>query len=230
MKKLLAVFLVTLVVSSVFAVGTVKVGGAFGFDSGKTSLPGATDWEDVSYRQHGFGFSVAMDYNLGKKSELFVDYTLLFTNGLEVKREGETEYINLFDEAGTLLDNTEEKKLNYSVAAGIAYNLIDKGPFGFKVGGGVFFERLINKIKGTAGITEVEEIRNLYNIGVTFLSSAEYCFSDNLGLSVSLMPRLGLYNGITSTEIVDGVEDTDSISGFKTSFSIPVSVGILYKI
>ena len=37
MKKLLAVFLVTLVVSSVFAVGTVKVGGAFGFDSGKTS-------------------------------------------------------------------------------------------------------------------------------------------------------------------------------------------------
>ena len=89
---------------------------------------------------------------------------------------------------------------------------------------------LINKINGTAGTTEVEETRNLYNIGVTGLTSAEYCFSDNLGIFVSLMPRLGLYNGITSTEIVDGVEETDSISGFKTSFSIPVKVGILYNI
>ncbi|MCR5761517.1 MAG: hypothetical protein K6F82_05955 [Sphaerochaetaceae bacterium] len=292
MKKLVSVLLVMFVVASVFAVGSVKVGGTFGFDVGKSvgtdfDDAGAEKLFDASYKVSGFGFSVDGSYDVAEKLDVFADFTMLFCLDPQYKGDyveemlGETKYVKFFKEyedefvdsvkaliattnaGGLATIDTYDKEnlsvnysnLNYSFAAGVTYDLPLNLPVEVRVGGGLFLERILSSGKYSYvdedGITvspdkydavlKHEVYQKMVNIGLTALVEAEYSFAEDFGVVLSLMPRLGLYNGsytkmvVEQTDFVDPEKTTtttyvDNYAGaFRASFSMPISVGVVYK-
>lgn len=215
MKKVLSIMLVLCVAASLFAVGSVRVGAAFDFVSGKT--PDFKLNESVlnnsarQYKTSGIGFDVSAKYDLSSDLSVFADFNMTFNFDFKVKTVAEENWSSL--------NKFDSRKLNsLSVAAGVAYKLpLANSPVKVSVGGGLFYERNLGYVS--------ESFNNKFNhIGLTAYADVTYMINDKIGVGVSAMPRIGLFDFDSLTRVTEG-----KASGFAFSFGMPVSVGASYS-
>ena len=215
MKKVLSIMLVLCVAASLFAVGSVRVGAAFDFVSGKT--PDFKRNETVlnnsarQYKTSGIGFDVSAKYDLSSDLSVFADFNMTFNFDFKVKRATSEDWYSFKDKSDKTLNSL-------SVAAGVAYKLpLANAPVKVSVGGGLFFERVLAKEKYISF--------NFRHIGLTAYADVTYMINDKIGVGVTAMPRIGLFDIDDGTEALVPVKST----GFAFSFGMPVSVGASYS-
>ncbi len=215
MKKVLSIMLVLCVAASLFAVGSVRVGAAFDFVSGKT--PDFKRNETVlnnsarQYKTSGIGFDVSAKYDLSSDLSVFADFNMTFNFDFKFKGANSEEWNSFKD--------FSEKKLNsLSVSAGVAYKLpLANAPVKVSVGGGLFFERVLAEEKRLSF--------NFRHIGLTAYADVTYMINDKIGVGITAMPRIGLFDIDDGTVALVPVK----ASGFAFSFGMPVSVGASYS-
>ena len=244
MKKVITILMVLCVSVALFAsVGlTVKAGGTFGFTDMNTASKENEERFDksINYKSNGFGFSSGVQYDLSDNLMVYADFTMLFPSDATLKAEdGETKTLS------ELVKEYEQShypgkgsyKINYmSISAGAAYKLDLGLPIRLAVGAGVTVNRAHNYVK----ITEVsfpedgtiEYNESFINIGLNALIDAKYMVTDNIGVGLTVVPQLNLYNISKSTGSVNGKvrpEGTGEANGFKIGFAVPVTVGASYS-
>ena len=215
MKKVLSIMLVLCVAASLFAVGSVRVGAAFDFVSGKT--PDFKLNESVlnnsarQYKTSGIGFDVSAKYDLSSDLSVFADFNMTFNFDFKTKRATSEDWYSFKDKSDKTLNSL-------SVAAGVAYKLpLANAPVKVSVGGGLFYERNLGYVS--------ESFNNKFNhIGLTAYADVTYMINDKIGVGVSAMPRIGLFDFDSLTRVTEG-----KASGFAFSFGMPVSVGASYS-
>lgn len=246
MKRIIAILIVLCISVSLFAIGSVKVGGAFNFVTGGTKdfvSEGKTiEKSAATYKSSGFGFDVSGSFDIGSKLAVWADFNMVFCS--DAKLENDTGKISLDEEYKTFEENATElreegyiasasKKINIiHIGAGVAYKLSLQA-VDVKVGGGLFFERGYGKIgfkysDETYSGEGYEEIK-ASNFGLALYADASYKFTENIGAGITLMPSIGLFNTTTLNEKEDEEAYTMNASGMKISFSMPVVIGVSYS-
>lgn len=244
MKKVITILMVLCVSVALFAsVGlTVKAGGTFGFINMNTASKENDEQfdESINVKSNGFGFSSGVQYDLSDNLMIYADFTMLFPSDATLKWENGTE-----KELSELVKDLEMSyypgkgsyKINYmSISAGAAYKFDLGLPIRLAVGAGVTVNRTHNYIKITeAAFPEgatIEYNESLINIGLNALIDAKYMVTDNIGVGLTVVPQLNLYNISKSTRSVNGEvrpEGTGEANGFKIGFAVPVTVGASYS-
>jgi len=248
MKKLISVLVVLCLAMTLFAAGSVRVGGSFNFLTGKSAKFSA-DAEDVlfelanekvGYKAHGFGFDVAGDYDVASNLSVWADFNMVFCADAKYKVGDADE--ESFDDAYKYIKNAYDKDAKkainiISISSGVAYKL-DFNPVVVKLGGGLFFERSLACMKYkpevTPGVKADTTVKfKTTNFGVAFYGDVEYKFNEQFGLGLTVMPHVGLIN-TTSASVkatVAGVSSNvkDSKTGVRLSFSMPIVVGVSYS-
>ena len=129
-------------------------------------------------------------------------------------------------------------KINYmSISAGAAYKFNLGLPIRLAVGAGVTVNRTHNYVKITDAAwpeedSTIEYNESFINIGLNALIDAKYMVTDNIGVGLTVVPQLNLYNISKSTGSVNGKvrpEGTGEANGFKIGFAVPVTVGASYS-
>ena len=250
MKKILAILIVLCITVSLFAVGSVKVGGAFNFVTGGTKdfvSEGKTiEKSAATYKSSGFGFDVSGSFDVGSQLAVWADFDMVFCS--DAKIEVNNEILSLDDAYKRSEEVAKEarkegyvasayKNINIiHIGAGVAYKLSLQA-VDVKVGGGLFFERSFGKV-GYKITTENESYEDYIefkanNIGLAFYADASYKFTENIGAGITIMPSIGLFNTTTISEgeIVNSESEisTQKASGIKISFSMPVVIGVSYS-
>lgn len=251
MKKTLAILIVLCISVSLFAVGSVKVGGAFNFVTGGTKdfvREGETiEKSAATYKSNGFGFDVSGSFDINSQLAVWADFDMVFCSDLKIELNGETESFK--DNYETYEEGAKEarkagdiasvyKNINIiHIGAGVAYKLPVQA-VDVKVGGGLFFERGFGKLgfkhsDGTYSVEGYEEIK-ASNFGLALYADASYKFTENIGAGITIMPSIGLFNTTTFTygnKMTPGESVTMSskASGMKISFSMPVVIGVSYS-
>lgn len=251
MKKTLAILIVLCISVSLFAIGSVKVGGAFNFVTGGTKdfvSEGETIEEsEVTYKSSGFGFDVSGSYDIDSQLAVWADFNIVFCSDFvikygdfESKLSDQYKYYqeiakDVKDHGGTA--STYMKINAIHIGAGVAYKLPVQ-TVDVKVGGGLFFERGFGKVGLKASSDdESGELSNeikAINVGLALYADASYKFTENIAVGITVMPSLGLFNTTTLVfrEQVDSEEAqvvTRKASGIKISFSMPVVIGVSYS-
>lgn len=245
MKKVITILMVLCVSVALFAsVGlTVKAGGTFGFTSMNTAASkekGGHFDESFNVKSSGFGFSSGVQFDLSDNLMIYADFTMLFPSDETLKAEDGTEK--------TLSELVKELemayypgkgsyKINYmSISAGAAYKINLGLPIRLAVGAGVTLNRAHNYIKiAEASVPEDSTIEyniSFINIGLNALIDAKYMVTDNIGVGLTVMPQLSLYNISKYTMSVNGevqTPETEEANGFKIGFAVPVAVGASYS-
>lgn len=244
MKKVITILMVLCVSVALFAsVGlTVKAGGTFGFTNINTASKEKYGYFDESFnvKSNGFGFSSGVQFDFSDNLMVYADFTMLFPSDETLKAEDGTEKT-----LSELVKEYEQSwypgkgsyKINYmSISAGAAYKINLGLPIRLAVGAGVTINRAHNYIK----ITEVsfpedgtiEYNTSFINIGLNALIDAKYMVTDNIGVGLTVMPQLNLYNISKYTMSVNGevqTPETEEANGFKIGFAVPVTVGVSYS-
>ena len=244
MKKVITILMVLCVSVALFAsVGlTVKAGGTFGFTNINTASKekyGHFD-ETFNVKSNGFGFSSGVQFDLSDNLMVYADFTMLFPSDATLKGEdGETKTLSeLVKEDEKIYIGKGSYKINYmSISAGAAYKLDLGLPIRLAVGAGVTVNRAHNYIKiAEATWPEADgtdEINiSFINIGLNALIDAKYMVTDNIGVGLTVMPQLNLYNISKYTMSVNGevqTPETEEVNGFKIGFAVPVTVGVSYS-
>ena len=244
MKKAIALILVICVSVSLFAsVGiTVRAGGTFGFTNMNTASKEKYGHFDESFnvKSNGFGFSSGVQFDLSDNLMVYADFTMLFPSDATLKKENGTEkkLSKLVKEFEMSYVGKGSYKINYmSISAGAAYKFNLGLPIRLAVGAGVTVNRAHSYIKITepAYLEEgsiIEYNESLINIGLNALIDAKYMVTDNIGVGLTVVPQLNLYNISKSTRSVNGEvrpEGTGEANGFKIGFAVPVTVGASYS-
>ena len=245
MKKISLVLAVLLVAASLFAAGTVKVGGAFELFTGKTQdlRNGEQTLANtkLSYKGNGFGFDISGKYDVKGDFAAWADFSMVFCSDAKFKEQVTStwnsidELYKIYQDVAKEFDGKASKAVNsLSLAAGTAVKLTIQAPFDVYVGAGVFFERALAKVSmtlptsssapGETGVS-LKEI----NAGVTLYADAAFRISEKIGIGLSLMPRIGFFNSTTFTTSDKSVKTDYKSSGFAMSFSLPVVVGVSYS-
>ena len=251
MKKSLAILIVLCISVSLFAIGSVKVGGAFNFVTGGTKdfvSEGKTiEKSAATYKSSGFGFDVSGSFDIDSQLAVWADFDMVFCSDLKIEFNGETHsfkedyetYEELVKEARKQgFVASASKMINIlHIGAGVAYKLSLQA-VDVKVGGGLFFERGYGKIgfkysDETYSGEGYEEIK-ASNFGLSLYADASYKFTENIGAGITIMPSIGLFNTTTFTyfnKMTPGESDTTSskASGIKISFSMPVVIEVSYS-
>ena len=251
MKKTLAILIVLCISVSLFAIGSVKVGGAFNFVTGGTKdfvSEGETQKDSAAtYKSSGFGFDVSGSFDIDSQLAVWADFDMVFCSDLKIEYDGEThsfkEIYETYEEQAKEARKegyiaSASKKINMiHIGAGVAYKLSLQA-VDVKVGGGLFFERGFGKIgfkysDGTYSMEGYYEIK-ASNFGIALYADASYKFTENIGAGIKIMPSIGLFNTTTFTtgnKMTPGESDTMSskASGMKVSFSMPVVIGVSYS-
>lgn len=129
------------------------------------------------------------------------------------------------------------KKSFFSVSAGAAYKLGFNG-VKLNVGGGV----TLSKASATVlmeGKGDYADDFGKYNYDISFTSyglnalvEAKYMVADGIGVGLTLMPQLGLYNKASLVVKYTFDEETQTVTytskGFALSFAMPIIVGVSY--
>lgn len=134
---------------------------------------------------------------------------------------------------------TSTKFSFFSVSAGVAYKL-DLNAIKLNVGGGIS----MNKATAVFTMEGIEELEDLFgkneckvsfaSYGLNAMVEAKYMVADNIGVGVTLMPQIGLYNSASivanSTEVGATETETESFTskGVALSFAMPIVVGVSY--
>ena len=245
MKKAITILMVLCVSVALFAsVGlTVKAGGTFGFTSMNTAASKEKEGhfdESFNVKSSGFGFSSGVQFDLSDNLMIYADFTMLFPSDEKLKAEDGTEKT-----LSELVKEYEQShypgkgsyKINYmSISAGAAYKLDLGLPIRLAVGAGVTVNRAHNYIKiAEAPVPEdgtIEYNISFINIGLNALIDAKYMVTDNIGVGLTVMPQLNLYNISKYTMSVNGevqTPETEEVNGFKIGFAVPVTVGVSYS-
>lgn len=249
MKKLISILLVLCVAVTLFAAGSVKVGGAFNFVTGGTKdfdkmyvdgeeYADFEGWDAATYKTYGFGFDVAGSFDVSEKLAVWTDFNMVFGTDAKYKVEGDDE-ISLDEGYEYFKENYDDaayKKINMiSFGAGVAYKL-DLNPAEVKVGAGLFFNRAFGKVGAKDDTVDLYTQFKSVNFGVAILADASYKFNQNIGVGLTLMPQIGLYNSTTITYGIDAPsipEFDDKVDikakGLKLSFAMPVVIGVTYS-
>lgn len=129
------------------------------------------------------------------------------------------------------------KKSFFSVSAGAAYKL-DFNAVKLNVGGGVTLSKASAKVL-MEGKGDYADDFGKYNYDISFTSyglnalvEAKYMVADGIGVGLTLMPQLGLYNKASLVMKNTFDEETQTITytskGFALSFAMPIVVGVSY--
>ena len=248
MKKLISVLVVLCLAMTLFAAGSVRVGGSFNFLTGKSAKFSA-DAEDVlfelanekvGYKAHGFGFDVAGDYDVASNLSVWADFNMVFCADAKFKvgDADEVSFNDIYDFTKTYLGVKDAKKaINIiSISSGVAYKL-DFNAVEVKLGGGLFFERALAMMKYKMVMEEanVETTTKfkVTNFGVALYGDVKYKFNEQFGLGLTVMPHVGLINttsvGVKATAAGISSNVKDSKTGVRLSFSMPIVVGVSYS-
>ncbi len=237
MKKVLSIMLVLCVAASLFAVGTVKVGGVFEFVKGNTKGSEYRPSEVVNYKTHGFGFNIEGTYDVANNLEVFADFAMTFNHDMWAKYSNQTDW-NSFRES---FEKSKEalKPYNFtgslsinsiSIAAGAAYKLPVASSVDVAVGGGLFFERIATNQSAKDDVNGSRaQYTKFINLGLSAYANATYKITEQIGVGLTVMPRLGLFNSFNTTYVEDGESAViDKASGFAFGFAMPIVVGASY--
>lgn len=245
MKKIIALIMLICVSAALFAsVGiTVRAGGAFGFANLKTVATGIVGKVLEKENQHilnGFGFDAGVQYDISDKIMVFADFNMLFPkDGLYISGTGKkwtmSEMAELNGYNGRY-DSTYKIDF-YSISAGAAYRLDLGIPVKIALGAGVSFHHLKNTLsavdhQNTKGDIHYYNISTVDNLGVCVMVGAKYMVTENIGLGLTVIPQVGLYNFSKIESLVedDVVENkSGSSNGFKVNFAMPVTIGASYS-
>ena len=233
MKKLFSILIVLCIAATVFAVGSVKVGGAFGFSAGKTAVVYVSEdpahYElDYKYKTSGFGFDVSGSYDLSDSLSVWADFNMLFNSDFKYQPNGVESYNSIKEMYD---DHYKDKEGGYIVknsisgAAGVAYKLALNAPVDVKVGGGLFVER----IRAEYGDAKSTFLYKVINLGLALYADAQYKVADNIGVGLTVMPRLGIYNFMETKMVFSHYDDDEKGKSFQIGFSMPVVVGASYS-
>ena len=134
---------------------------------------------------------------------------------------------------------TSTKFSFFSVSAGVAYKL-DLNAIKLNVGGGISMNKA-TAVFTMEGIEKLEDLFGKYEYKVSFASyglnamvEAKYMVAENIGVGVTLMPQIGLYNSASFvanyTEAGATETETESFTskGFAVNFAMPIVVGVSY--
>ena len=236
MKKAISILAVLLVATALFAGVTVKAGGTFAFTN--TRNVKSTDDESPFYdglflKMSGFGLNIEVLEDVSNDIVAYSGVSMVFpkdavfNNGSEefslserIKRDIEDHNIT----------SGEFSLFHYSVSAGVAYKL-DFNALKMAVGAGLSYSRSIVTVETVTGLVKSEAKIDYFNIGLNAFLDARYMFTDAIGIGVTAVPQLGLFNisrikaksSSTATPLRD-----ETVNGFKINFTIPVSVGVSY--
>ena len=241
MKKVISIMVVLCVAAALFATGTVKVGGAFDFVSGKTSNSEDEAFGSKSlYSGKGFGFDVSARYDVADGLTSWADFNMTFGSNAKFKADGANEWATLDDiakQVEAMVGNAATAKksvMNMSGAAGVAIKLRAADDVEVAVGGGIFAERMTAKVSAAvpsninSTFHDVAYTYRFVNFGVTGYADVAYKFTSNFGVGLTVMPRVGLLNFTTSSFAEDTTVETYKAKGFALSFSMPISLGVSY--
>lgn len=251
MKKVMAILIVLCISVSLFAIGSVKVGGAFNFVTGGTKdfvYEGKTEEKSAAtYKSSGFGFDVSGSFDINSQLAVWADFDMVFCSDLELKTNDEdgklSDIYKLFQEYEKYLKEhgataSAYMKINViHIGAGVAYKLPVQA-VDVKVGGGLFYERGLGKTGFTAtnGEDSIENyvVIKASNLGLALYADASYKFTENIGAGITIMPSIGLFNTTTNTSRYqmnpeEAEISTRKASGMKISFSMPVVIGVSYS-
>ena len=244
MKKVITILMVLCVSVALFAsVGlTVKAGGTFGFTNMNTASnekDGHFD-ENFNIKSSGFGFNSGVQFDLSDNLMIYADFTMLFPSDETLKAEDGaektiSELVKEYEQS--YYPGKGSYKINYmSISAGAAYKINLGLPIRLAVGAGVTLNRAHNYIKiAEAPVPEdgtIEYNISFINIGLNALIDAKYMVTDNIGVGLTVMPQLNLYNISKYTMSVNGevqTPETEEANGFKIGFAVPVTVGVSYS-
>ena len=244
MKKVITILMVLCVSVALFAsVGlTVKAGGTFGFTNMNTASKENDDQFDksINFKSNGFGFSSGVQFDLSDNLMVYADFTMLFPSDATLQEEnGKPEKISehVKDLEMSFHGKGSYKINSMSISAGAAYKFNLGLPIRLAVGAGVTVNSVHNYVKITeAAYPEedctVEYNESFINIGLNALIDAKYMVTDNIGVGLTVMPQLSLYNISKATGLVNGKvrpEGTGEANGFKIGFAVPVAVGASYS-
>ena len=252
MKKIISVLVVLCLAMTIFAAGSVRVGGAFNFMTGKSAEFDADsevfEKVKVGYKTNGFGFDVAGDFDVASNLSVWADFDMVFCSDFKFKAgdSAEVSFNDLYDamkaeyDAAKLAGATGDlkKAINIiSIGTGVAYKL-DLNAVEARLGGGLFFERALALAKLDLKYNDEEYKETMKfkasNFGIALYGDVKYKFNDQFGLGLTVMPHVGLINTFTVEYKVDATGETpvdqkDSKTGFRLSFSMPIVVGVSYS-
>ena len=241
MKKTIALLMVLCITASLFAIGSVKVGPAFSFVTGKTR-----DFEDgdtiylkteTKYKSSGFGFDISGKYELDATVSAWADFGMVFCAEGKYKSEGQTKWQSvkeMYESAKKYADannGTAKKKLNIlTLAAGAAVRLsLATVPVDVSVGGGLFLDRMFAEVSVSIGNDYEAYTLKATNIGIAGYAEATYMINTEFGVGITMMPHIGLLNFTTMIETSDEAAYFTRANGFAFSFAMPIVIGVSYN-
>ena len=229
MKKTIAFIMMICVSVALFAsVGiTVRAGGTFGFAC--TKVPE----DETLYKVHGFGFDGSVQYDISDKFAVYADFNMLFPKDLVCAYIGEQEF-KISERVKELIsgddpdfDDGSYGVKYYNISAGAAYKFDLGIPVRLAIGAGISFNHLKSftlLIKHrTTRDNLTRSVAKIYNIGLNAMLDAKYMVNDNLGVGLTVMPQVGLYNITIIENSYNGVIDEEysgSVKGFTVSFVV----------
>ena len=248
MKKIVSVLVVLCLAMTIFAAGSVRVGGSFNFLVGKSAefdektevVDYGLSKQKVGFKTNGFGFDVAGDFDVASNLSVWADFNMVFCADAKIKvgDADEESFNDWYEYLKELVDAKEfNKAINIiSIGTGVAFKL-DMNAVDVKLGGGLFFERALASMKFKSVVEEmnVESTTKFKttNFGIALYGDVKYKFNENFGLGLTVMPHVGLINTTSvETKSVAGsatVNLKDSKTGFRLSFSMPIVVGVSYS-
>jgi len=129
--------------------------------------------------------------------------------------------------------NMSTKYSFFSVSAGAAYKL-DFNGVKLNVGGGVTLNKATAKLDMAHKTLDWKETVTLTftSFGLNAMVEAKYMVADGIGVGVTVMPQLGLYNkaefNLSKSVGADTEKASITAKGFAVSFAMPIVVGVSY--
>ena len=242
MKKVISILMVLCIAASLFAAsGTLKVGGAFDFVTGKTGEFNSEDelGNKAMYKAKGFGFDISGRTDISPVFDVWSDVNMVFASNMDLKQDGANDWYSL-DTLAKLFElmvgQTASKSVHkYSISVGVAFKLPVAETVNVSVGGGVFFDSLVGKVSASvpentnAYIHNASATYKFMNLGLTTYADVTCLVAENIGISLTAMPRVGVFNMSNITSVKDTDTDVIKASSFAFSFGMPVSVGASYS-
>jgi len=237
MKKAISLLVILCIAASLFALGSIRVGGAYSLVTGRTKPYTQGDQDTVvRYSSSGFGFNVLGKDDISDNLATWFDFNMVFGTDGKFKTPGSdwtslNDMYTLAEKEARLAGGSAGKKLySLSSSGGVVYKLpFTNTHFNYSVGGGLFIDRLYAEIsqKYPNGHTEAFVVRS-FNLGITSYGEISKQYSEHFGISLTVMLRMGFLNFSTQDNRVDNARNEERAFGFAPSFSMPVVLGLTY--
>ena len=228
MKKILLILLLLILPFMLFA-KSINVGGGVTFSFITASTAESYQVPKVYYKSSGLGFDINGSFELNNNLLIWANFDMTFSFDVKYRTNNEVNWVSTKESMKSYSGYGQLKlSMNYiSFSIGVAYKLdLDRNlPINLALGGGLFFDRQLVKITASNN-SSYESITEKYkNLGLSFYMSGKYKLSEDLDFNLILIPHIGLFNIIeTSNSDISVQRD-----GFSLSFSMPIIFGLSYS-